>query len=73
MSGSKVDTLGLKSRTSESLHPFILGISFEYLSFVYEFTVNKSPTLPVATWYLSKITRSFFDGIPTFAFLTILE
>ena len=52
---------------------FKIGISFEYLSFVYELTEKKSPVFPLATWYLSNIINNFLDGIADFAFLTILE
>ena len=42
-------TLGLKSRISVTLIPSTSGISFEYLSLVYELTEKKSPEFPLAT------------------------
>ena len=66
-------TLGLKSRISLALLGPIAGISFVYLSEVYELTENKSPVTPDDTSYLSKITNNFLEGIADFPFLTILE
>ena len=44
VSGLNGFTLGRKSRISDADTPlFNIGISLEYLSSVYEFTVNKSP------------------------------
>ena len=69
-----VFTLGRKSRISVADTPLSnIGISLEYLSSVYEFTVNKSPAFPLATLKLSKITSNFFEGIADFSFLIICE
>ena len=74
VSGLNGLTLGRKSRISDADTPlFKIGISFEYLSSVYEFTVNKSPAFPLATLKLSKITSNFFEGIADFSFLIICE
>ena len=51
--------------------PAKIGISFVYLSAVYELTVNTSPDIPL--WNLSNIINNFLDGAPAFAFLIILE
>ena len=53
--------------------PLIKGRSLVYLSIGYEFTVKKSPLLPLATWYWSNTIKSFLDGTADFAFLIILE
>ena len=49
--GLNSTTLGLKSKTSVALELEINGISFEYLSAVYEFTENTSPLFPTGTTY----------------------
>ena len=66
-------TLGLKSKTSVDLTLDIKGISFENLSVVYEFTLNKSPLFAAGTLYESKIISNLFDGMAEFFFLSILE
>ena len=49
------------------------GKSVEYLSSLYELTVNISPTFPLATWYWSNIINNLFEGIAEPWFLIIDE